>query len=117
MGGMTSGTQKNEPNSWVQFDFKARRACLTSCSLKSDGDNRDHLVQWVIEGSNDGTEWKAVDSRSTQDLNGNYIVKTYECDKGNKAFYHYLRLHQTGKNSTNRHFLQLSEIEFFGFLQ
>ena len=110
---------RDEANSWVRFDFKTRRVYLKSYSLKSDGGSCQHLLRWSIEGSNDGNEWKEIDKRDTQDLNGNYIVKNYECElnRTSEEFYRYLRLRQTGLNSYNNHYLKLSEIEFFGVLQ
>ena len=54
-----------------------------------------------------------IDKRDTQDLNGNYIVKNYEChtDRTGDEFYRYIRLRQTGKTSGNYNNLRLSEIE------
>ena len=93
---------------------------MKSYSLKSDGFfNNCHLVHWAIEGSNDGSEWKVIDTRDTRDLNGNYIVKTYdcECNQVNKEYYQYLRLRQTGKNYNHCDNLMLSELEMFGILR
>ena len=101
-----------QPNSFVQFDFKSRRVCLSHYSLKSD--SRYHLRSWVIEVSDDGSTWEAVDERNTQDLNGNYIVKTYECSKRSDRFVRFVRLRQTGKNSLGDDSLGLSQVEFFG---
>ena len=106
----------DQPNSWVQFDFKSRRVCLSHYSLKSDGNSHHHLLSWALEVSDDGSTWEAVDERNTQDLNGNYIVKTYECSKRSDRFVRFVRLRQTGKNSNNGDNLLLSEIEFFGNL-
>ena len=105
----------NEPNSFVQFDFKSRCVCLSQYSLKSDGCGH-HLLSWVIEVSDDGSTWEVVDERTTQDLNGNYIEKTYECSKRSDRFVRFVRLRQTGKNSSGIDSLYLSEIEFFGKL-
>ena len=66
--------------------------------------------------SDDGSTWEAVDKRNTQDLNGKYIVKTYECSKRSDRFVRFVRLRQTGKNSGGNDILFLSEIEFFGNL-
>jgi hypothetical protein len=106
----------NSPNSWIQFDFKDRFVSLTHYVLKSDGNWRDHLMEWTISGSNDGSSWTIIDSRKTQDLNGEYITKQFECgDKLSVSpFYRYLRLTQTGKNSYGDDYLGLANIEFFG---
>ena len=106
----------NKPNSFVQFDFKSRRVCLSQYSLMSDGDGSCHLLTWVLEVSDDGSVWEVVDERNTRDLNGNYIVKTYDCNKRNERFVRFVRLRQTGKDSSNWDNLLLSQIEFFGQL-
>ena len=107
----------NQPNSWFQFDFKARRVCLSHYSVKSDGEVTYHPLYWVLEVSDDGATWETVDERKTQDLNGKFIVKTYECNKRSDRFVRFVRLRQTGPNSHNENHLLLSEIEFFGKLE
>ena len=105
---------QDEENSWVRFNFKTRKVCLTSYSLKS---GTWHLLRWVIEGSNNGSEWKVIDSRDTKDLDGHYFVKTFKCNQGNNEFYRYLRLFQSARSNSNGDSeLQLSGIEFFGVL-
>ena len=100
----------------MQFDFKSRRVCLSQYSLKSDGSRWGHLLSWVIEVSDDGSTWEVVDERNTQDLNGEYLVRTYECNRRSDRFVRYVRLRQTGENSGCGYCLYLSEIEFFGKL-
>ena len=103
---------QDEENSWVRFNFKTRRVYLASYSLKS---GIWHLLRWVIEGSNDGSEWKVIDSRDTKDLDGHYFVKTFKCNQGNNEFYRYLRLFQPARgNCRDGSELELSEVEFFG---
>ena len=107
-----------DPNSWICFDFKEKRIGLTGYTLKSRpaGPNYGHPVQWVVEGSNDGSNWREVDRRNTQDLNGKSIVKTYSCGSGKDESFRFIRLRQTGKNAGGNDFLMLSGIEFFGTL-
>ena len=109
------GTE-DELNSWICFDFKDKKVSLTEYILKSDGSRGWHLLQWVIEGSNDGRCWKELDRRNTQDLNGTYITKSYDCESAKGTSFRYLRLRQTGKNSGGKDQLNLSKIEFFGTL-
>jgi hypothetical protein len=110
-------TSMNSPNSWIQFDFKDRVVSLTHYALKSDGNfSSHHLLEWTISGSNDGNSWIIVDCQKTQALNGRFITKLFECsDKSSVSpFYRYLRLTQTGKNTSGGDCLMLSNIEFFG---
>jgi hypothetical protein len=104
----------NYLRSWTQFDFKDSSICLTDYALKSDGFSSHHLLQWEIEGSEDGNGWERIDARNTQDLNGNYIKKTFKCSSPGTHFYRYIRLIQTGKNSSGNDHLMLCNIEFFG---
>jgi hypothetical protein len=106
----------NSANSWIQFDFKTRCISVTNYTIKSDGDGGCHLLQWSLEGSNDGTSWVTLDQRNTQDLNGNYVEKSYECEsrQSSATFFRFIRLIQSGPNSGNHHFLGLTNLDFFG---
>ena len=94
--------------------FKEKTVGLTKYSLMSHS-SVYHLVQWVVEGSNDGTSWEELDKRNTRDLNGEFITKTYDCQGGKGKSFRYLRLRQTGKNACWTDDL-LFKIEFFGTL-
>ena len=109
---------KDEPNSWVSFDFKEKKVSLSSYTLKSRTDwDEKQPVQWEIEGSNDESSWVSLDSRNTQEQRGFGAVKNYSCNKGNHGFYRFIRMRQTGLNSSGAHYLVLSQIELFGKLQ
>jgi hypothetical protein len=101
---------------WIQFDFKDRLVSVRDYSIKSDGNAGCHLLRWKLEGSNDGDSWTLLDQRNTQDLNGSRVVKSYECEPSQSAVYRFVRLTQTGPNSSNDRHLMLSNIEFFGAL-
>jgi hypothetical protein len=104
------------PNSWIQFDFKDRVVSMTHYSLKSDGYGGYHLVEWVVQGSMDGDSWTDLDRRKTQDLNNNFVTKIYSCDTSfsEAHFYRYIRLLQTGKDSSGYDYLMLANFECFG---
>jgi hypothetical protein len=53
------------PNSWICFEFKNKSVSLHHYTLKSSGQGAHFFVQWEIEGSNDGSTWKSLDSRNT----------------------------------------------------
>jgi hypothetical protein len=108
----------NSPNSWIQFDLKDWVVSLSHYSLKSDGYGIHHLVQWELSGSRDGNTWVVLDRKQTNDLNGNYITKTYSCnsEQSSADFCRYIRLQQTGKNSSGCDYLMLANIEFFGLI-
>jgi hypothetical protein len=106
---------QNIPNSWICFDFKDKSVFLEHYTLKSGGNGNCYFIQWEIEGSNDCSTWKSLDGRNAKDLCGNYLVKTYGCSRVNRReFFRFIRIRQTGKNSSNYHHLTLCNIEFFG---
>jgi hypothetical protein len=113
---------KDESNSWIQIDFKARRISPTHYTIKSDGEGGHHLLKWSLNGSNDGTSWINLDRRDTNDLKGDYIVKSYACESiqssssssSSSPFFQFIRLTQIGKNSSGCDYLMLANLELFG---
>jgi hypothetical protein len=107
---------RHSPNSWIQFDFKDRVVSLTHYALKSAGHSNNHLLEWAVQGSTDGLSWTDLDRRQTQDLNNNYITKIFSCDAtaSQPHFYRFIRLQQTGKNSSGSDYLMLANFECFG---
>jgi hypothetical protein len=104
----------NVRNSWICFDFKEKVVSLQHYTLKSW--SNDHFIQWEIEGSNDEETWRSIDTRSTVDLCGKSIVKTYKCSKTTE-FFRFIRMRQSGKNNHDSHHLALAGIEFFGSIK
>jgi hypothetical protein len=109
---------KDVPNIWIQTDFNGWFVSLAHYSLKSDGNSGYHLVEGELRGSLDGNTWVVLDQRSAKDLDGEYIAKMFCCN-GEGSYtklYRYIRLHQTGHNSSGYDYLQLGTIEFFGLM-
>ena len=77
----------------------------------------NHLLQWAIQGSNNGSSWEELDRRNTEDVNGNYITKKYDCQSRRDKSFCYLRLLQAGKNRDGKDDLVLSGIEFLRTLR
>jgi hypothetical protein len=109
---------RNSANSWIQFDFKNREVSINRYALKPHKGSVNWPVQWTLAGSRDGTAWESIDSRNTQELVQASDTKTFDCsDQSNDPrFYRYIRLTQTGKNSSGDHYLLLTNVEFFGSL-
>jgi hypothetical protein len=109
---------ENVENSWICCDFKDKSVLLRHYTLKSNYHGYHCFVQWQIEGSNDENTWKSLDSRETKDLWGKSMTKTYKCSKANSnEFFRFIRMRQTGKDSSLQNFFMLSNIEFFGWLK
>lgn len=113
----------NVRDSWICYDFKDRKVRPGSYSIRSSSDfitGYHHMINWCLEGSNEGTNWKILDSRfDEQRLNKKGASCNFEISKQGDAidFYRYLRIRQTGQNAYSQHNLVLSALEFFGSLR
>jgi hypothetical protein len=83
-------------------------------------------VQWEIEGSNDGKDWKTIDSRRMYQTerngeetwpNGFYGCRDSKPEQASNDFFRFILLRQTGKNVKGSDSLELRSIEFFGRLK
>ncbi|KAK8839380.1 hypothetical protein M9Y10_032317 [Tritrichomonas musculus] len=104
-------------NVWVKYDFIGRRICPTSYTIKSRIDcDGYHLRNWVIEGSNtdEESDWKILDKKESDDtIHGQNSCYTFNINKQDE-YYRYLRIRQTGKNSSGYDHLICSGLEYFG---
>jgi hypothetical protein len=105
---------KNEPNSWIQFDFKDRRISVRNYTIRTY--TGYHLVKWSFQGSDDGDTWTTLDQRDAQQWKGEHAVKSFACEPREHldAFFRFIRLIQTGPDSNNSHYLEFSLLELFG---
>jgi hypothetical protein len=114
------------PNQWVAWDLKSgHNIAVSAYTLRARNVAPDHLLRnWVLEGTNtvsafdvaglNGASWTAIDTRSadtTLAANSQYYTLMVN---GSTAPYQYLRLRQTGLNSTSSNYLTLGKIEFYG---
>lgn len=109
---------ENEPNSYIQFDFRDRKIVLFSYLIRSSphSSNEKHMISWSIEGSNDGNKWDELDRHETsEDLNSYSRARNFACCNHQTA-YRYFKLKQLSSNSSGTNSLIFSNIEFFGKL-
>ncbi|MBO9609614.1 MAG: discoidin domain-containing protein [Paenibacillaceae bacterium] len=92
---------------WIQIQLK-RAYVITKYTITSanDADGRDPK-DWSLQGSNDGTNWTILDTRTDESFTGRYQKKTYTFS--NSTAYSYYRLDVTANHTAGE--LQLSEIE------
>lgn len=110
---------QNQANSWLRYDFKNRKVALTHYTLRSRSDGfqgSNNPRDWVVEVSDDGTNWVVVDAQARNgDLNGKGAVKTFpvsaDCPESR-----YVRLRQTGPAHSGKNFLAICGFELFGSL-
>jgi hypothetical protein len=109
----------NNPDQWLCYDFKNSRVSLTHYSIRTPNpaQNRHHLKSWVLEVSNDGSNWTEVDRHvDNSDLNGTSLIGTYSI-LGQVHESRFVRLRQIGKNHSGYDFLAVSGFELFGTLR
>lgn len=101
-------------NSWLKYDFINIKVNPTGYSITTRPSNDNHLRNWVIEGSNNDNDWEVLDKRQNdQSLTGIKETYTFDIKKQDKS-YRFLRIRQTGGNSSNDNFLSFTSLEFFG---
>ncbi|OHT17224.1 hypothetical protein TRFO_12552 [Tritrichomonas foetus] len=108
---------KDDLDSYWQVDFKGMKVCLTEYSIKSQN-NTLNMINWSIEGSNDGKQWNILDQQNNcQDLIG--CLKSHSWKIQNHTFHQFIRLKGTNNTTCNIDFksLRFSEIEFFGYIK
>lgn len=115
-------TSKYDSSAWIKIDFKTLKIRPTHYSLKCGqgrGSDSGYPKNWRLEGSNDDSDWTILDNHSNdRSFTNDYEVKTFKIQteiSEDKSF-RYLRLKQTGDNSSNKNLLILSAMEFFGAL-
>lgn len=94
---------------WIQYQFtkgaeKVNMYTLTSVSGTSRANDPK---SWVLEGSNNGKDWMAVDTRTNESFAWAQQTKAYKIQ--NPAEYSYYRLNVSANNGGNS--LALAEIE------
>lgn len=108
----------NQPNvtqpTWLQFRFPTgQKGLVTSYSIISANDEQGRDPRdWQVLGSNDGSTWATIDSRTAQTFTSRHQTKTYTL--ASAASYSHYRLNITTKYSSLSNSTQLSEFQLFG---
>jgi hypothetical protein len=107
----------DKPNQSICFDFKTLRIKPTHYTIRTVnvGQGGNHLKNWVIEGSTDGTSWVEIDRHENNtDLNSTLAVKTFTISK--VSTFQMIRLRQIGVNHASVNCLCFTAFEIFGLL-
>jgi hypothetical protein len=107
---------RNEPQSWVSFDFGTTAVLIDRYSIKTYRMPKgfSHLKSWLLQASfNDGLTWEELDRREgLNDLNGKGITAMFVVQKPKTA--HLVRILQIGPNHAGDDYLILTNVEFYG---
>jgi regulation of enolase protein 1 (concanavalin A-like superfamily) len=87
----------NSPTGWLQYDFGANNAqTVKRYTINSADVAARDPKDWQFQGSQDGSTWTTLDTRSGQSFLVVQAQNTY--DIGNTTAYRYYRLNITGNN-------------------
>jgi hypothetical protein len=101
------------PGAFVSYRFIAKSVIVTRYVLRSNyGLNAHNLRKWRLEVADDGENWTIVDERESDQLCGRNVTAAFET-KAPKAG-KWLKLTQTGRNSSDFDNLVVSAFEVFG---
>jgi hypothetical protein len=107
---------RNEPQSWVSFDFGTTPVLIARYSIKTYRMPKgfSHLKSWVLQASyNNGATWEELDRREgLSDLNGKGLSAMFVVQKPKNA--QLVRILQIGPNHAGDHYLILTNVEFYG---
>ncbi|KAK8872153.1 hypothetical protein M9Y10_007915 [Tritrichomonas musculus] len=109
----------SQENVYVCFDFKDKQVQLTSYSIQSlrRGWGNVHLRNWVVEASNDKSNWDKIDEHTDDSTLNGYDRKAIFDTKQTDMFYRYIQIRQTGISWNNNYYTYFPYLELFGKLK
>jgi lysophospholipase L1-like esterase/uncharacterized protein YjdB len=102
-------------SSWIQYQSSGSSYVVTQYTITSADDFPDRDPKsWNFLGSNNGSEWTTLDTRTNEVFSGRSQKKSYTFTN-TAAFFSYYRLHiNSVNNPTTATGVQLAEMEIFG---
>jgi glycosyltransferase involved in cell wall biosynthesis len=92
---------RDEPHSWICFDFGKYRVVPTYYTLRTDALDKCVLRNWNFQGSNDGLKWRTLKQHENdKSLDAKKFVSASWKLDGAERGYRYFRIHQNGKNNS-----------------
>ena len=111
-------TKQDKPGEWWEINFKKMKVQINGYFIKTfeASSGCAHLKNWVIEGRNEGEDWKEIDRRENNfDLNGPSNKHYYSIPQMTKP-YQYIRIKCIGKTHYNTYHLLLTNFEVYGII-
>jgi hypothetical protein len=112
-------SQGETPDQWLCYDFQGRTVEVTNYSIQSadvsGGSPRNFPKSWVLEGSQDGSQWVVLDERTNnRDLKGQSQIASFLTST--RQVSRLIRIRQTGPNHNNEPYFGFRALELFGCL-
>ncbi|MEK8129999.1 GH92 family glycosyl hydrolase [Paenibacillus filicis] len=93
--------------SWAQFKFDKPRVIVKYALTSADDEPGRDPKNWTLQGSNNGTDWTVLDTRTNQSFSNRFITNVY--DFANTTAYLYYKLDITLNNGAS--IIQLAEVQ------
>jgi hypothetical protein len=113
------GTWNNAVDHYIKIDFRDSVVRPSGYTLKAHnyswGGDGYHTRSWRFQGSNDGSQWDTLDTRSDSDAimgNDKEAVFSIVTDQ----WYRFFRIIVQGTNSSGDYFFSMQRIEIYGSL-
>lgn len=116
----------NVPNPYVKFDFNGKMEdAINSQKIKVTVEKyvlkttmqQSYPRSWVVEGSNDGVNWKAIDDvKNNTSMSKIWTSYDFTCSNRQAASipFSQIRIKMTGFNTKSNYYFYLSYIELYG---
>ena len=105
-------------NASVCYNFKNMKIIPTGYAIRSfysGGVNDNNWKSWVIEVSNDGSNWTQIDSKTNNnDVNDKDVRKAFSVQSSPECTR--IRIRQTGQSHAGNNYILFSGFEIFGTL-
>ncbi len=97
-------------NAWVAYTFPLPTTLAYYAITSADDVPARDPMNWVLEGSNDGNTWVALDTRINEDFPTRFLRRAFPIS--NSGAYTHYRLYVNASAGENQ--IQLQELEFMG---
>ena len=111
-----------KPDQWFCIDLHSYTLQPSHYTLQHySAFDTEALRHWQLEGSLDGVQWDVLslhaNDSALQKKGQPHTWPIRHSPHTQGRFYRLFRIHQTGPNSNNNHYLALSGVELYGWLQ
>jgi hypothetical protein len=109
---LTTGT-----DSFVCFNFKQISVCPSCYTIRhTSARDNECLRNWKLQGSFDYLSWTDLDVRVNDvTLNTKGQIATFTLTNPSTSYFQYLRVMQTGMNSSSNLYMSLAGFEVYGY--